>query len=146
MAFCPSCGAPIEGKFCAKCGTALPGGSPADTPPPPSASGLSPTIAATLSYIPIFIPAILFLVWAPYNRDKNVRFHAWQSLLLQIAWVVVAIVLSIVITMISWQLWVLLSRILNLAVLLVAVFLMWKTYNNEKVVLPVIGEMAQKQA
>ncbi len=146
MAFCPSCGAPVEGKFCAKCGTALPGDSPTATPPPPSASGLSPTIAATLAYIPIFIPAILFLVWAPYSRDKNVRFHAWQSLLLQIAWVIVAIVLSVVISIISWQLWVLLSRILNLAVLLVAAFLMWKTYNNEKVVLPVIGEMAQKQA
>ena len=145
MAFCPSCGAPIEGKFCAKCGTALPGGSPAVTPPP-SASGLSPAVAATLSYIPIFIPAILFLVWAPYNRDKNVRFHAWQSLLLQIAWVIAGIVLSIVVAMISWQLWVLLSRLLNLVVILVSLFLMWKTYNNEKVVLPVIGEMAQKQA
>ena len=149
MAFCPSCGAPIEGKFCAKCGTALPGGSPAAAPPPPatgSGSDLSPNVAASLSYIPILIPAILFLVWAPYSRDKTVRFHAWQSLFLQIAWVVVAIVLSVVISMISWQLWALLNRLLNLAVLVVAAFLMWKTYKNEKVVLPVIGEMAQKQA
>ena len=113
MAFCPSCGAPIEGKFCAKCGTALPGGSPAVTQPP-SASGLSPAIAATLSYIPIFIPAILFLVWAPYNRDKNVRFHAWQSLLLQIAWVVAGILSEHCGRHDFLAVMVLLSRLLNL--------------------------------
>ena len=145
MPFCPSCGAPVEGKFCAKCGTALAGETPASAPPSADA-GLSPTVAATLAYIPIFVPAILFLVWAPYSRDKAVRFHAWQSLFLQIAWIIIAIVLSIVIPMISWGLWITFSRLLNLVVILVAAFMMWKTYKNEKVVLPVIGEMAQKQA
>jgi len=145
MAFCPSCGAPIEGKFCAKCGRSVAGGSPAAGPPPAEA-GLTPSLAATLSYIPILIPAIVFLVWAPYNRDKTVRFHAWQSLFLQIAWIVVGILLSITIPMVSWQLWFLISRVLNLTVIVFALFMMWKTYKNEKVVLPVIGEMAQKQA
>ena len=145
MPFCPSCGAPVEGKFCAKCGAALPGG--AETPfPPPARSDLAPNVAATLCYIPVFIPAIVFLVLAPYNRDKNVRFHAWQSLFLQIAWIVAAVVLSIVLEVISWRLWVFASRLLNLAVIVVSAYLMWRTYQNQKVALPIIGPIAQKQA
>jgi uncharacterized membrane protein len=149
MAYCPSCGAPAEGKFCAKCGATVPGGAPGASQPSPAAgtaSNLAPNVAASLSYIPILIPAILFLVWAPYSRDKAVRFHAWQSLFLQIAWIVAGILLSIVIPMISWRLWITFGQVLNLAVVLLAIFLMWKSYKGEKVVLPVIGEMAQKQA
>jgi len=94
----------------------------------------------------VFIPAIIFLVVAPYNRDKTIRFHAWQSLFLQIAWVVVATVASIVLSMVSWGLWFALSRLLNLAVILLAVYMMWKTYQNQEVVLPVVGDLAKKQA
>ncbi len=145
MPFCPSCGAPVEGKFCAKCGAAV-GGDAESSPLPPARSQLAPNVAATLCYIPVFIPAIIFLVLAPYNRDKNVRFHAWQSLFLQIAWVIAALVLSIVLGMISWRLWEFSSRLLNLAVILVSAYLMWKTYQNQKVALPIIGDVAQKQA
>jgi uncharacterized membrane protein len=144
MAFCPGCGTPTEGRFCPKCGAAIPGGVPAGGAP--AATGLASNVAATLCYIPVLLPSILFLAVAPYNRDKSVRFHAWQSLFLQIAWIVVSLVLSMVLAMISWRLWYLLSRVLNLAVVLVALYMMWKTYQNEKVHLPVLGELAEKQA
>ena len=53
-------------------------------PPPPSAGqGLTSNAAAAISYI-TFIPAVLFLVLEPYNRDRFVRFHAWQSIALWI--------------------------------------------------------------
>ncbi len=152
MAFCPSCGAPAAGKFCAKCGATLGGESAGSVPPPPQSapgpqsSQMTANVAGTLAYIPVLIPAIIFLAIAPYNRDKTVRFHAFQSLFLQIAWIVAAIALSIVLSMVSWQLWYFTSRLLNLAVILLAAFLMWKTYQNEKIVLPVIGDIAQKQA
>ena len=55
-------------------------------PPPPSAGqGLTSNSAAAISYI-TFIPAVLFLVMEPYNRDRFVRFHSWQSIAL---WVVI---------------------------------------------------------
>ncbi len=149
MAFCPSCGATVDGRFCAKCGASLAEGVPAAAPQPPAAgsgSTLAPNIASALSYIPVLIPAILFLVWAPYNRDRTVRFHAWQSLFLQLAWIVTGIALSVVIPIVSWQLWLAAGQLLNLAVVVLALYLMWKAYKGERVVLPVIGDLAQKQA
>ncbi len=56
-------------------------------------SGLSENGIAALSYI-TFIPAILFLILPRYNRSAYVRFHAWQSLLLN----VVVFLLSFIVT------------------------------------------------
>jgi uncharacterized membrane protein len=39
-----------------------------------------------------------------------------------------------------------LSRLVHLALILLALYLMWQTYQNQKTVLPVIGEAAQKLA
>jgi len=37
MAYCPSCGSSVEGRFCAKCGTAVAApGAPAQSAPPPA--------------------------------------------------------------------------------------------------------------
>jgi uncharacterized membrane protein len=69
-----------------------------------------------------------------------------QSLFLQIAWFVVWMVLRIIIPMVSWGLWFSLGSLLQLAAIVLAIFMMWKTYQNEKVVLPVIGQLAEKQA
>jgi uncharacterized membrane protein len=154
MPFCPSCGAAVEGKFCAKCGTPMsggaPGAGPSAAPPPsagaPAASELAPNVAATLCYIPIWIPAILFLVLAPYNRDKAIRFHAWQSLFLHIAWVVAWMVLRVVLTTVSWTLAYTLSSLLSLGGIVLMLVLMLKTYQGQKIVLPVLGPLAEKQA
>ena len=64
-------------------------------PPPPSAGqGLSSNAAAAISYI-TFIPAVLFLVMEPYNRDRFVRFHSWQSIALCVVWVGISILFGI---------------------------------------------------
>jgi uncharacterized membrane protein len=147
MPFCPSCGASVEGKFCAKCGSSISGGAPSAAPPPaasaPAASELAPNVVATLCYLPVLIPAIIFLVIAPYNKDRAIRFHALQSLFLQIVWVVASLALGILMPFGSWFY---MSRLLNLAVIVVAVFMMWKTYQGQKIVLPVLGPLAEKQA
>jgi uncharacterized membrane protein len=46
----------------------------------------------------------------------------------------------------SLALTLLLSMLLSLASLLIWLFMMWKTYQGEKVVLPVVGPLAEKQA
>jgi len=75
-------------------------------------TGLSDTAAGGLAYITI-IPAIIFLIVAPYNKSPNVRFHSWQSIFLAIAWFVVYVALLVVgrIPFIGWFTFILLSLI-----------------------------------
>jgi len=96
MAFCASCGAEVQGKFCAKCGA--PSGAPAagaanPTPPGPSfapasapaSAGMDENVAAALCYLLGVLTGILFLVLEPYNRNPVIRFHAFQSIFVWIA-------------------------------------------------------------
>jgi uncharacterized membrane protein len=46
--------------------------------------GLNENSTCGLAYL-TFIPAIIFLVTAPYNQNANVRFHSWQSIFLTVA-------------------------------------------------------------
>jgi len=156
MAFCPNCGAPTEGSFCGKCGSALeaPAGTGPGAPPPPvaAATGMADNVAGTLCYVLGFITGILFLVLEPYNRNKKVRFHAFQSIFLSVAWFALWIVLQIffsILMAISWAMFSLisgLSMLIGLAFFVLWLYLLWKTYQDQKVVLPVIGPLAEKQA
>ena len=53
--------------------------------PQPAQSGLSDNAAGALAYVTI-IPAIIFLIVEPYNKNSYIRFHSWQSIFLGIAW------------------------------------------------------------
>jgi uncharacterized membrane protein len=115
--------------------------------PPPqqiSAPGLSANIASLLCYlIPIVCP-IIFLVVDPYKADRKIRFDAFQSIFLWIAFVALRIVLGIVVG-ISYHL-VFLFSLLSLAELALTILLAIKAYQGAKLVLPVIGPLAEKQA
>lgn len=157
MAFCSKCGAQMTGSFCGACGASA-GAAAAPEPAPEltstgagtgtgaTGSGSQPltnNAAAALCYLLGIITGVIFLAWAPYNQDKNIRFHAFQAIFLTIAWVVFQFLLAAVI---PWSMMYAMSRIMQLAGMLLWLFLMWKTYNNERVVLPVIGDLAAKQA
>jgi uncharacterized membrane protein len=217
MAYCPSCGSSVEGRFCAKCGTAIPapaapasasgaayGTAPSAPPPPPAysapppqynapppgygaapppppppgynppppgygqpgygqqgyapppqqyaaAPGLQENVASALCYIVGFITGILFLVLAPYNQNRNIKFHAWQSILFS----AVAIAISIVFSMFVWgvgygfglfTLFTMVYLIFRLAMFVLWLFVMYKAYSGQKFMLPIIGAIAEKQA
>ena len=170
MAFCANCGADVQGRFCAKCGApaaagAAPGPAaqapPPPPPPPPAASpfpaaaqaaGLEENLACALCYVLGLLTGILFLVLAPYNQNRLIRFHAFQSIFLNIAWIAIYIVLTIVgFALFSIPfLGAMLSIILHLAAFLgffiLWLMLMYKAYNRERWVLPFIGPLAEKQA
>lgn len=159
MAFCASCGSPMEGRFCAKCGAVAGGGAPAGSPaasvqPAPVAAqaGLSDNAASALCYVLGLITGILFLVIAPYNQNRTVRFHAFQSIFLNVAWIGVWIVLtiiSVVITNISLMLGMLFGMVhllVGLGFLVLWIYLLIKSYQGQRIVLPVIGPLAEKQA
>src|SRR5438034_11442470 len=109
MTYCSNCGAEVQGKFCAKCGA--PAASPASTgsgppppppPPPPlsggapQAAGLEENVACALCYLLGVLTGVLFLVLEPYNRNRNIRFHAFQAIFVWLGAVVAGIVMSIV--------------------------------------------------
>jgi uncharacterized membrane protein len=166
MAFCANCGAAVEGKFCQQCGTpaGAPGAGPAPAPVvnPPGAQPLPPpplttvtmndNLAGALCYLLGFITGILFLVLAPYNQNRTIRFHAFQSIFLNIAWFAAYIVVSIislafrVIPFLGEFVYVVLHLALFLAFVIIWFYLLFKTYNGEKIVLPLVGPFADKQA
>ncbi len=157
MAFCPKCGASAEGRFCPNCGapvSAPAGDSPqaGAAPQTAPAQGLSDNAASALCYLAGFITGILFLVLEPYNRNPPVRFHAFQAILFSVAMVVIWMVWTFVsgALMALPFVGVFISGLLALAISLASLgawlFLMWKAYNGQKFVAPIIGPFAEKQA
>ena len=100
-------------------------------------------MACALCYLAGLITGILFLVLAPYNQNKTIRFHAFQSIFLNVAWIIFWIVLHMIL---PWGAALILSPLIGLAGLFLWLFMMWKAYQNQKVKLPVIGDLAEKQA
>ena len=98
-------------------------------------------IGGLLSYIVII--AIVFLIVEPMNNYKFIRFHAFQSIFYWIAVIVIFMVIGLVLPL---SIWVLIYWPLRLLSFILMIFLMFKAYNNEKYKLPVIGDLAEKQA
>jgi len=110
------------------------------------AGGLTDNVAGALAYV-TFIPAIVFLVLEPYSKNRFIRFHSFQCLFLAGALFALGIVLSIIsmvpflglVTIpLGFALWV--------GTIVVAIILIVKAYQGQKFKLPVIGDMAEKQA
>jgi uncharacterized membrane protein len=111
------------------------------------AAGITDNVAATLCYVLGLITGIIFLVIAPYNQSKFVRFHAFQSIFFHVAFIVVWILEGIIIaTILPWMLVSLLTTVTALAALGIWILLLVKAYQGEQFRLPVIGDMAAKQA
>jgi len=109
-------------------------------------TGLSETAASGLAYL-TFIPAIIFLVVAPYNQNTNVRFHAWQSIFLSIAWAAVWIVLVVigVIPLLNF-LDIVLTPLVAIGFLIVWVIALVQAFQGKRFKIPVLGDFALKQA
>ena len=109
-------------------------------------NGLTENAASGLAYI-TFIPAIIFLVTAPYNQKSLIRFHSWQSIFLAIGWFAIWIVLA-TIGMIPFLnlLDVILFPLLGIGFLVVWILCLVKAFNGERFKLPFIGDLAEKQA
>jgi uncharacterized membrane protein len=157
MAFCPKCGAPAEGRFCPSCGApvsdTVAGSSASEAAPQAApAQGLSENVACALCYLLGLITGILFLVLEPYSRNRNVRFHAFQSILFFVAIAVIWMVWTFVsaglvsVPFLGAMLSALIALAISLGTFGCWLFLMWKAYNGQRFVLPIIGPLAEKQA
>jgi uncharacterized membrane protein len=144
MAFCSTCGARIADgtNTCAACA----GRSAGSAAAPASTGGMTDNVAGMLAYVTIF-PAIIFLVVEPYNKNRFIRFHAFQCLFFAVAWTVLWIALNIIvhIPFLGW-LTILIWPLVGLAGLIIWIVLLLKANQGQMYKLPVIGDMAEKQA
>jgi uncharacterized membrane protein len=163
MAFCAKCGAQLSAGsgFCGACGAAVAGQSVAPAAGAAAApaqaatasAGMTNNVAGMLCYIFGIVTGIVFLVIEPYNKNRFVRFHAFQAIFFWVACFALWMVWSFVFMNMLfspglgiWSLIILITRLLQLAIFGVWIFLMYKAYNNEEFKLPFIGDLAAKQA
>jgi len=161
MAFCAKCGAQLNAGsgFCGACGAAVAGQSvttstgAAPAQPTTASTGMTNNVAGALCYLVGFITGIVFLVLEPYNKNRFVRFHAFQSIIFSVVCIVFSMIWSWIFVSLlftpglgMWGLMSLIFLIIRLAMFAAWVFLMYKAYNNEEFKLPIIGDIAAKQA
>jgi len=129
--------------------------------PPPvqsgkSSTGLDENIASLLAYIAGWVTGLIFFLIE--KNSRLVRFHAMQSILLNVLVIIVAIVVGVVISIlvlilgqlsgalagIASLLSVLFWLVFGIAVLLAWVLCLIKAYQGTMYKLPIIGEYADK--
>ncbi len=147
MPFCSSCGKETTSNFCPQCGAAVAGSAAAATPI--SMPGLQTNVAAALCYLAGLVTGIIFLVLAPYNQNSTIRFHAFQSIFANVAWIILWIGIGVIQSAMPFGVHFMIGMIsgaVSLVGFLGWLFLMWKAYQGENFILPVVGPIAQQQA
>jgi uncharacterized membrane protein len=169
MRFCQSCGAALAGdtRFCQSCGssTSLAGdvsvsasegagaavaiSSPANL----EQKTMDSNLVGALTYLAGFITGIIFLVLDPYKSNSFVRFHAFQSIFFNVAWIafwILWMILSAVLTPLTAGIFSLIALpvmlIFSLAGFGIWLFLMYQAYQQKLFKLPLIGKFAAQQA
>lgn len=102
-------------------------------------TGMKPNLAALLSYVAGIITGLIFVLIEKEN--KFVRFHAMQSLFTFGFFFILNIALGFV-PVIGWSL----IPLVGLVQLVIWILLMVKSYQGEKFKLPIVGDMAEKNA
>ena len=107
-------------------------------------TGMQENVASMLCYLAGWITGLIFYLIEKEN--KTVRFHAMQSILLSCAVIAINIALGIT-AFIPYAGYVTgpVSGLVGVGFFILWIVMMVKTYQGEKIVLPVIGEMAEKQ-
>src|ERR1700736_1586429 len=179
MSFCQTCGSslPDGSPTCTACGasqgvaasSAAPGAMPSSGPipgPTPGAmpgavpaalpaagAGLTPNVAGALAYLVGAITGILFLVIDPFKTDRFVRFHAFQSIFFNLAWIafwIVWMIVGLMLGAISHGLFFIIQLPINLLVTVggfcIWIYLMYSAYQGKTFQLPIIGALAATQA
>lgn len=111
-------------------------------------SGISDKAASTLSYF-TFFPAVLFLLVPPYKESNLVRFHAWQSILLNIAAFVVEIIfggIALLTIFLGSVVLIYSLRALSLIWIAVWVYCVFQAMKGNRFKIPLLGGIAEKLA
>jgi uncharacterized membrane protein len=142
---------PSSGPYPGPAPGSMPGAIPAAMPV--AGAGLTPNVAGALAYLVGAITGILFLVIDPFKADRFVRFHAFQSIFFNLAWIafwIVWMIVGLMLGAISHGLFFIIQLPINLLVTVggfcVWIYLMYSAYQGKTFQLPVIGALAATQA
>jgi len=123
--------------------------------PEPRAQGtvgvLPENIAGGLAYF-TFLPAVVFLLLDPYRKNRFVRFHSLQCLLLWGAAILFAIALKLasvvlfIIPLLGPLLVTIVGAVIVLAGIVIWMVLVIKAFQGEMFKLPILGDVAAQQA
>ena len=145
MASCSQCGASLDeaAKFCGSCGAGQLASS--------QSAGMKQNIVSVLCYAGMIIGLfglvvpVIFLMKSRYKKIPFIRFHAIQSIIVNVILSVISLVVKLsesgewfpTETKTTW---------VFIIILLCSVFLMAKAYMNEMFKIPGIGDVAAKLA
>jgi uncharacterized membrane protein len=155
MAFCENCGrtVPDGTAVCPICPSPTFQGVAVAATAAPVASGLQPNTAGALTYLAGFITGIIFLVIDPYKSDRFVRFHAFQAIFFNVAWIgfwIIWMIAGMVLGAITKGLFFLVELPVNLLLMVggfcIWAFLMYSASQGKTFRLPIVGALAAKQA
>jgi uncharacterized membrane protein len=155
MAFCENCGRtlPDGTAVCPICPSPIFQGVAVAATAAPVASGLQPNTAGALTYLAGFITGIIFLVIDPSKSDRFVRFHAFQSIFFNVAWIgfwIIWMIAGLVLGAVTKGLFFIIELPVNLLLMVggfcIWAFLMYSASQGKTFKLPVVGALAAKQA
>jgi uncharacterized membrane protein len=169
MSFCKSCGNElgIETSRCGSCGSPItatagisvaggaqtPAAAIAAAPTAPGSETMATNLVGALTYLAGFITGIIFLLIEPYKANSFVRFHAYQSIffngawvLFWIAWVIMSAILTPLSTGVFGVIALPLMLLFSLAGFGIWALLMYQAYQQKLFKLPIIGKFAAKHA
>lgn len=169
MSACQSCGAALatDTRFCQSCGSptelrsdssvsAVEGSAAVAVTSPSGETGsntMATNLVGALTYVAGFVTGIMFLALDPYKSNSFVRFHAFQSIFFNVAWIafwIVWMILSAVLTPLTAGIFGLIALPLMLIFIVAGfgiwIFLMYQAYQQKLFRLPVVGKFAAEHA
>ena len=116
--------------------------------------GLDENVASAACYVLGWVTGIIFLLVEKDN--KTVRFHAMQSILVFLPLMILEWIIGAVVTMMTigaglygaygiWGIFGLIVTLIWIVMLILWLFLMYKAYQGEKFLVPIVGAIAENQ-
>jgi uncharacterized membrane protein len=106
-------------------------------------------VIAALAYLVFFVSGVIFLYLEPYNQDEFIRFHARQSIGFSLAWIAISIVFAVFIAVMPHGIGALLGffqTLIDIALAVYWVFLMYEAYNGERYRIPELADIVDSIA
>jgi uncharacterized membrane protein len=130
---CPHCGTvmPESAAFCPGCGWSM-------TPIPVVERAI-----AAIAYL-TFVAGAVVLLLPEFRKNRFVRFHAWQSVLLWGVFFILTLVALLLSNVAAAMVFLLFGILASLAMLFLWIVLTLKAWQGERFELPLFGTLAER--